>query len=463
MKVFEIKKIYKNNVEIFNNVMLTFLIKGLGIIISLFMMPLYIMYFNNQQVLGLWFTILSVLSWILIFDIGIGNGLRNHLVRALVNKNNDEAKKYISSAYVTISIIVLIVILTSLFLFSFINWNKFFNINESIVPKSVLNTTIIIVYIGIMVHFVLKLITSVLYAMQKSALINFMSLLTSVVLLVYVINIKLYSISESLISLAIVYIIAINSPLLIATFIIFSSYLKNSRPNINYFDLKSAKDVIKLGGAFFWVQIMYMIITTTNEILITRLCGSAMVVEYQIYNKVFTLIGMIFTLALIPIWSAVTKALEERRYLWIKKLYKVLIIMAIIASVFEFIMIFFLQYCINLWLGENSIEVNYFYSLVFAMSGSIFIWNGVLSSIANGFGELKLQIIFFTIGAIIKIPLSFVLVSKLDSWIGVVIASIISLSLYCFIQPIWLNIYLKKKVQEEKQVSNKTLLNPGWN
>ncbi|MGN0027220.1 MAG: hypothetical protein ACI33I_09500, partial [Clostridium sp.] len=55
------------------------------------------------------------------------------------------------------------------------------------------------------------------------------------------------------------------------------------------------------------------------------------------------------------------------------------------------------------------------------------------------------QTIFFTIGAIIKIPLSIILVKLLDSWIGVILANIISMSLYCVIQPIGLNKFLNKK------------------
>ena len=249
-----------------------------------------------------------------------------------------------------------------------------------------------------------------------------------------------------MISLAIVHILAVNVPLLLATITVFSKRLKKCKPNLKFFEKKYARDVMKLGGVFFWVQIMYMIITTTNEYLITWLTGPEMVVEYQIYNKLFTLIGIIFTLALTPIWSAVTKALAEQKYTWINKLYKVLKLMALFAIICEFGIIPFLQLGINLWLGSNAIQVNYLYAIIFAISGSIFIWNGVNSSIANGLGELKTQSIFFTIGAIIKVPVALVFVMMCNSWIGVVAANIISMSLYCIIQPIWLNNMLKKRI-----------------
>lgn len=382
-----------NKIILFNTVG-ALLVKGGAIIISMFTLPAYLNYFDNQQILGLWFTILSVLSWILTFDLGIGNGLRNHLVPVLAQKDDLAAKKYISSAYIIIGVVVLLSILISTIVFRFINWNIVFNVPINIISKETLNLSVSIVFSGIMFQFLFKLITSILYAMQKSALNNLLSLLTSIITLVYVLSAKSADISTNLISLAVVNVLAVNIPLLLTTIIVFSKKLKNSKPSFYYFERKYAEEVMKLGGVFFWIQIMYMIITTTNEFLITSLSSPQMVVEYQIYNKLFTLIGVVFTLAITPIWSAVTKAFAEQKYNWIKKLYKILNKMALIAVLCEFIIIPFLQFVINIWLGDSAIQVNYFYAFIFAISGSIFIWNAVLSSIANGIGELKTQAIF---------------------------------------------------------------------
>lgn len=447
LKLSKLKKIVsnENNRTILNNALGAFLVKGGALIISLLTMPAYIRYFDNQQILGLWFTILSVLTWVLTFDLGIGNGLRNNLVHALVKKDELLAKKYISSAYIIIGILVLSVLCFSIVIFRFINWNMFFNIPFNIVSKETLNITVFIVFGGIMLQFLFKVITSILYAMQKSALNNLLNLFTNIIILAYVSLATTADISTNLISLAVVHVLAVNIPLLLTTIIVFSTKLKDCKPSIKYFGKKYASDVIRLGGIFFWIQIMYMIITTTNEFLITWLTGTELVVEYQIYNKLFTLVGTLFTLALTPIWSAVTKALSEKNFSWIKKLYKTLKLMALLAVICEFAMIPFLQFAINLWLGENTIQVNYLYATVFAISGSIFIWNGVLSSIANGFGELKTQSIFLTIGAIIKIPIAWILVTTFDSWIGVIVANIIAMSMYCIIQPIWLKRFLNNK------------------
>lgn len=427
------------------NTLGAFVIKGSGLLISIFMMPAYLNYFGDQRILGLWFTILSVLSWILTFDLGIGNGLRNSLVSVFNNQDNIRAKKYISSAYIVTGVITVGTIVVSTSIFNFLDWNKLFNISNSIISNDILNKTVIIVFSGIMIQFVLKLITSILYALQQSALTNFLSLLSSVINLIYISLANFSDVSTSLIYMAVIQVLSVNLPLLITSIVIFSKKLKKCRPSILYYEKSHANEVMKVGGMFFIVQIMYMILTTTNEFLITWLTGPQDVVNYQIYNKLFSLIGTLFVLALAPIWSAVTKALVEGNYIWIKKIYKRLKIIAILAIVLEISIIPFLQIIIDLWIGKGIITVNYEYAFIFAISGGVLIWNSVLSSIANGLGQLKTQGILFSIGAIIKVPLAIFFVSITGSWIGIIIAYIISMGLYCIIQPLWLNKFLNKK------------------
>lgn len=99
MNLIEKLKMKDNTGIIYRNTIYAGLVKFFSLFIALFTTPAYMHYFNNDEILGVWFTILSVLAWILNCDMGIGNGLRNNLVYAINEKNWDKAKKYISSAY----------------------------------------------------------------------------------------------------------------------------------------------------------------------------------------------------------------------------------------------------------------------------------------------------------------------------------------------------------------------------
>ncbi|MDQ6420676.1 hypothetical protein RB620_14695 [Paenibacillus sp. LHD-117] len=435
---------HKYNSVILNNAIGAFFIKGGSLILSLLTLPAYIKYFENQSILGLWFTMLSVLSWILTFDLGVGNGLRNHLVPALLHKDWIKVKKYITSAYVIVGVLVISVAVVSFFLFQIINWNRIFNISEIIVPQVTLSTTVYIIFIGVILQFFFRIISSVLYAMQKSALNHLLGLFSSIIILVYVWIAEPTNAYISMIQLATVYVIAINAPLLFATFGVFMNSLNKGRPQLRFFDKSYAKDVLKLGGVFLWVQVMYMCITTTNEYLISWLVEPAAVVEYTTYNRIFSLISTVIVLLLTPIWSAVTRAVVEKNHLWINSLYRRLNVLAFIATVGLFCLIPFLHWAFNVWLGESTYKVDYIFALIFASYSSLFIWNGVLSSIANGFGRLKVQSVCFTIGVVIKFPLAWLLVDMMNSWIGVVLANVVAMSIYVLFQPVWIKKWLTK-------------------
>lgn len=418
------------------NMLGAFIIKGGALIISLLTMPAYIKYFNQQIILGLWFTILSVMIWILSFDFGIGNGLRNQLVGSIIRKDKDEIKTYISSAYSIIGILVIFTILFGLIVSGYINWNNIFNIDSNLISQNTLLFTIRFTFLGIMIQFLLRLISSILYAMQKSAITNLLSLISSILQLIFILLAPKYSIETNLKMLSISYIFSVNIPLIVASFIVFKKDLKECRPNIKYFNKNYAKSILTLGGMFFWNQIMYMIIVVTNEFFITKFSGPQYVVEYSIYNKLFTLIGSLFMLALTPIWSAITKAINEKDILWLNKINKILNYMVIFAVLIELLIVPFLQFIINIWLRNNTITVNYLFAFHFAIYGSIFIYQSVLSTIVCGMGKMKLQAICYTAAVIFKFLLIIIGMKLYNSWIIVILVNIIILLPYCILEPI---------------------------
>ena len=113
----------KNNKELFLNIIGSVGIKGLSIIINILTLPAYLLFFGDQKILGLWFAILAVLTWVLTFDLGIGNGLRNYLVEALFDKDKKRAKMFISSAYISVGCIALFLGILGYIIIDNSNWN----------------------------------------------------------------------------------------------------------------------------------------------------------------------------------------------------------------------------------------------------------------------------------------------------------------------------------------------------
>lgn len=448
MKVFSKHEAKDDNTSnVVMNIIYSFIVKGLSMFIALFTIPAYMRYFNNVEVLGIWFTILSVLAWMLNFDMGIGNGLRNKLVESLVKKDYEKVKKYISSSYLFLIAVSIIITCILVFISPFISWNKIFNISGKVLNSDLMNTTMIILLLSIVLQFILRLITSILYALQKSFIPGLLNFFTNASMLIFVLFCNVTNHNNDIIKLAIAYMIAVNLPLLITTFVVFTTSLKNAVPSFKYFHKNYAMATLKIGGIFLWLQLMAMVLNNTDSYLITLFVGNEAVVEYQIYFRIFTLMGTIIVLVTTPIWSAVTKAQLENQYIWMKKLYQKISLLGGLAVIGEFALIVPLQFVFDIWLQDKAIQVNYGYAIIFAISGSLWIWSSVITSFANGLCELRIQTILLTGGALLNIPLAYFFAQVTDSYIAIVVANIVSIMPYCIVQTIWFNKYLKMKIQ----------------
>lgn len=448
----KIKNSSENDKIVYKNVIGAFLVKGGALFVTLFTLPAYIKFFNNDTVLGIWYTLLSLLNWILNFDLGIGNGLRNHLSLSISLKDEEKTKQYISSAYFSVGGIVLFMSIVFVFLARNIDFNNLLNISQDVISAEAMYFTMVIVFIGVMIQFWLKLINSILYALQKSSINNFLALCTNILILLATLLIPSNSNEINIIVMAIIHALFVALPLLIVTIVIFRRDLSYAMPSIKAMTKENIRDVLALGSVFFFIQIEYMIIMSTNEFLISKTGGSKYVVDYQVYYKLFSLGSTIFALTLTPLWSVVTKAKAEKKYEWIKNTYKRFMLLAGLFCVGEFLLILFVEPITFLWLGkENVPDIKVWNNIIFAIFGCLMIVNSVQSSIANGLGELKIQLVCFTIGAILRVPLSYILVDLFGDWIGVVVANVICMAIYSIIQPIGLRMILKNEIKISKR------------
>lgn len=442
-----LKKIMSDADErnLLRNILLAFVVKGISLFVSLFSMPLYIKYFDDNAALGMWYTILSMLSWINLCDLGLGNGLRNRLTEVLTLGQNEKAKEYISATYVVLCRIILPISVIICILLQFVNFNDFFNISDAVIDEEDIKLAMTILVLGVCVNFIVKVITNVIYALQKSSLNNALTLISSILPLIFISVFRGDDVSTNLVLLSVVHILSINIPLIIASIVLFNSEpLKRCKPSFRKVSKEAAKDTLNFGMHFFLAQIFFMLLMQTNEIIITNLFSPDYVVDYSVYYKLFTAIGSLFMLALTPIWSKVTKDFSEKKFAKIKNTHKLLTIIALLACVFELFVVPFLQIIVDVWLKEDAIIVEYWVAIVFAVYGGLYIFNIVLTTIANGIGEVRSQIIFYGIGSMLKVPIIYALKNTGLHWSVVVVYTSVVLFVFCIYQFIWINNKIKK-------------------
>jgi len=109
-----LKKLGEHDKNVIINMIGAFVVKGGSLIISVLLLPAYINFFDNQTILGVWYTILSVLNWMSLFDLGLGNGLRNKLPAVIEKNDRVSVRKYISTTYYVMFFVAFLVSLVGI-------------------------------------------------------------------------------------------------------------------------------------------------------------------------------------------------------------------------------------------------------------------------------------------------------------------------------------------------------------
>ena len=411
------------NKEVLKNIGLSILYKPIGILISLALVPLTIKYLGNTSY-GLWATILSIISWINYFDIGIGNGLRNHLAREITVKNYKDSREYIMTAYGSVTFISIIILIALTVLFKIFNWNSIFNIDSY--TNQELFFIMLVNLVFIVMNFVLKIVATIYYSLQKSSTVGLIQILNQLFNLIGIYSLYRMEYANSLLGISVVYGLGMVLSNIIFTLILF---IKNRElvPKFKDFKYDKVKSLSGLGIKFFIIQIAAMIIFTTDNMIITKLLGPEEVTPYNITFKVFSIIIMLHGIIIAPLWSAITKAYAEKDVEWIKRTLKKLkgVQLFILLLIFGISLNF--NTIITVWIGDKFV-IPITLIINFAVYTFLVTLSNIYATFLNGMGELKLSYWISIFSALINIPLSiyFVKVFQLGTT-GVIIATNICL------------------------------------
>ena len=288
-------------------------LKFVSMSLSITNTKLYIDYFDNNVILGGWYAMVQILNWIINFDLGIGNGLRNGIVVPFERNEHHTVKKYISSGYVIIGVISSFIFVIGSLLSKIINWNYVLNIPADVVSDRILGHVVIISLLGVCVHFFLKTITSIAHALRKTFVSGITALMSNAIVFCYLFFSSSKGIKGSILTFSIVYAISSTVPLLIATIIVFTTILKKDRPNIRLFNSDIGKKITSLGLTFFLIQIAFMLVSSTDSWLISYFYSPVYTVDYQLYYRVFSIALTVYAMFSQTVWSSVTKYQGEGR------------------------------------------------------------------------------------------------------------------------------------------------------
>ena len=412
--------------KLLKNVLLSFGVKGGNIVVGLLLVPMTIDYVNPLQY-GLWLTISSIVAWMSFFDIGLGNGLRNKLAAALAESNLEEARKFISTAYVFLFIISAFLFLTFCLVNPFIDWRSLLSIPENITDN--IQLVVLIVVASFCSQFVVQTVNTVLMGAQMPAIASLVTFIGQLSILITIFFVKKSS-PASLTYLVLIVTVLPLVTLIVASVILYSSKFKALAPSFRKADIKSAKSILGLGGVFFFIQIGALLLYQTDNIILTKVIGPQSVTIFNIPYKLFSVVTMLFTIVLNPYWSAFTDAYVKGEYDWMKiNIQKVRKLWIILSFILIPVLCFFSGNLYKIWIG-GTVVIPWHLSVSMALYTIGYTGMILNCFFLNGIGKLRVQLYLYASSCLINVPLG-ILLARNFGVSGVVLGNTLIMFVMC--------------------------------
>ena len=395
---------HKRTLRAKKNVVISFICKGISILISFWIVPLTLGYVGKVEY-GIWMTISAIIHWFHFFDIGLGNGLRNKVAEAIANNNTELARTYISSAFAIISGISIILFIGFYVAAHYISWNA--ALNTSVVSNDELLSVVVMVFFFFCVGFILGLVSSILQATQRYAINDILGLLSQI-LGFSGIYFLVKNTDGSLFYLCLIYGSKSAVVLFFASIALFMGPLSSIRPGIEYINFKKVTPLVNLGIRFFISQIFYLIVTQSSVILVVQFFGPADVTTFNLAVRYMTIISMAYMMVLSPFLSAFTEAYTKKEYDWIKGIIKRINTLWLTATLATIILVLINKTFFKFWVGD-AVTIPLSLIVALAFSSILNTWGATYSLFLNGIGKVKMQLFVVGLQALLFIPLSYLL------------------------------------------------------
>lgn len=389
------------------NILTSFLIKAASIIISLVVVPLTLNYVNPSRY-GIWLTLSSIVAWFSFFDIGITHGLRNKFAEARAKGDDASAQIYVSTTYGILAVVFISIWILFLVVNPFLDWSSILKISTEY--SSDVSKLALIVFTYFCLQFVLRTISTIISADQEPAQASLIDVIGQFVSLI-IIAILVKTTEGSLVNLGLALCAAPLLALIGANIFFFRGRYKAFRPKLSKVKFSYAKSLFNLGVVFFIIQIAGLIQFQSANIIISRNFGPEDVTNYNIVFKYFGVLSMGFMIFLTPFWSAATEAYVKADINWIKNSIKKYNILNIGFIFIGCIMLYFSDTIYDLWLGKDTVEIEFSLSLWGLIFFMVSIFGSKYVSFLNGISALRLQFWASIISPILYIGLTLLFIN----------------------------------------------------
>jgi O-antigen/teichoic acid export membrane protein len=376
--------------------------RGIAVLAGLVTVPLTVGYLG-AECYGVWMTMGSVLSWINVADLGLGNGLTNALARSQVEGRPERARAYVSAAFWTLSGIAAVIGIVAWLVWPWLDWAWLFNV-RSPEARAQVGPAAAVALALFLVGFPFSIVNKVHAALQEGALASWWSATASVLSLL-----ALVAVTRQAHSLGWL-VFAASGALLLATLAngawLFGWHKRWLRPSLFALRRETSAELAGTGSLYFTIQIATLLLFQTDNVIIARWLGPEQVTPYNVAWRLFSYTTLLQIVVFPYLWPAYAEAFARRDLAWIRRTFRLNAWAAVVAGLLLSLpLVLAGRPLIRAWAGESAVPPA---SLLLWMAAWSVVYGGMsaVACLLNGSGQVRGLTVSASLTAVTNLALS---------------------------------------------------------
>ena len=326
--------------------------KGIALAVSAISIPITVRYLGPEN-FGVWVTISTGLSMLLVLDLGVANSLTNFISEAYARDDRDHASTYATTALGVVVAVALLLACVAWWIWPWIHWERLFHLSPAVDVRTVAKAAaaaLAIFLLGLPAGLAPKILGGYqeLRAANLFTAVGSLLNLVSVVLLVH-----FHAGLVALVAASSAALVGANLLALVWIFLIHKPWLS---PRLRHLDGFAARKMMQSGSEFFVLQIAGLVVFNSDNLVVIHYLGPSQVAAYSVAWRVVGYAAIAQTLIAPALWPAFSEAFSRDDLPWIRQTFRRTMVLTMgIALGASLLLAFAGRWIIRIWASNAAV------------------------------------------------------------------------------------------------------------
>lgn len=296
----------------------TMLSKSAVLLVNAISIPITVRYLGAEN-FGVWVTISTTLSMLLVLDLGVTNSLTNFISEAYARDDRDHASTYTTTALGAMLAISLLLAGIAWWIWPSLHWDRLFHLSSAAEAPTVGKAVAAALSI-FLVGLPAGLAPKILGGYQELRTANLFTAVGSLLnLLSIILVVHFHAGLVVLVTASSAALVGANIVALVWIFFFHKPWLA---PRLKHLERLAARRMILSGSEFFLLQIAGLIAFNSDNFVVIHYLGPAQVAAYSVAWRLVGYAAVAQTLVAPSLWPAFSEAFSRGDLPWIRQTFR---------------------------------------------------------------------------------------------------------------------------------------------